>query len=290
MKGIILSGGLGTRLNPITKSISKQLLPIYDKPMVYYSLSLLIDLNIKEILLITNSKYIKNYKDLLKDGKQWGIKISYMIQKKPRGIADAFIIGKDFIKNQNVALILGDNIFYGIDLVKIKNIINNKDFYGSLISVYNVDKPEKYGVLEFNKNKPIKIIEKPLNTKSKFAVTGLYFYDRNVTKYVKLIKPSKRKELEITDLNNIYLKKKLLQINYLEKDSVWLDAGSFKSLLQSSQFIQTIQERQNIIIGSPDLSSLKQKNITIDKFKNNLNFMNESEYSEYLQNYLKNNF
>ena len=290
MKGIILSGGLGTRLNPITKSISKQLLPIYDKPMVYYSLSLLIDLNIKEILLITNSKYIKNYKDLLKDGKQWGIKISYMIQKKPRGIADAFIIGKDFIKNQNVALILGDNIFYGIDLVKIKNIINNKDFYGSLISVYNVDKPEKYGVLEFNKNKPIKIIEKPLNTKSKFAVTGLYFYDRNVTKYVKLIKPSKRKELEITDLNNIYLKKKLLQINYLEKDSVWLDAGSFKSLLQSSQFIQTIQERQNIIIGSPDLSSLKQKNITIDKFKNNLNFMNESEYSEYLHNYLKNNF
>ena len=208
MKGIILSGGLGTRLNPVTKSASKQLLPVYDKPMIYYPLSLLIDLKVKEILLITNSQYIQNYKDLLKDGNQWGIKITYLIQDKPRGIAEAFILGKDFIKNEKVALILGDNIFYGIDIDKINKIIS-KNFNGCIISIYNVDKPENYGVLEYTKSKPNKIIEKPKKTKSKFAVTGLYFYDNNVIKYAKQIKPSKRGELEITDLNNIYIKKKI---------------------------------------------------------------------------------
>ena len=288
MKGIILSGGLGTRLNPVTLSVSKQLLPVYDKPMIYYPLSLLIDLKVKEILLITNSQYIQSYKNLLKDGSQWGVKISYIIQDKPRGIAEVFILGKDFINNENVALILGDNIFYGIDIEKINKIIDN-NFNGCLISLYNVDKPENYGVLEYKKSKPNKIIEKPKKTKSKLAVTGLYFYDNNVIKYAKKIKPSKRGELEITDINNIYIKRKSAKINLLGQGSVWLDAGSFKSLLQSSQFIQTIQERQNIIIGSPDLSSLKVKNISHNKFKKNLKLMTKSEYSEYLFKYYKNN-
>lgn len=289
MKGIILSGGLGTRLNPVTKSISKQLLPIYDKPMIYYPLATLIELKISEILIITNIEYINNYKILLGDGSQWGIKIDYQIQKKPAGIADAFKIGKNFISNNGVALILGDNIFYGININKILSDIND-NFSGCLISLYNVENPEKYGVLELFKNKPKKIVEKPKNTKSKFAVTGLYFYDNKVIKYVNKIKPSKRKELEITDINNIYLKNKSIKLNFLEQGSVWLDAGSFKSLLQSSQFIQTIQERQNIIIGSPDVAALNAKRITVKKFKENLKQMGHSEYFENLSNYLKNNF
>ena len=289
MKGIILSGGLGSRLYPVSKSISKQLLPVYDKPMIYYPLSTLIELNIKDILIITNSEYIDNYKNLLKDGKQWGIKINYLIQKNPNGIAEAFILGKNFIEKQNVALILGDNIFYGINIQKISNIINN-NFSGGLVSLYNVDSPENYGVVQFKNKIPKKIIEKPKKTFSKFAVTGLYFYDQKVTEYINLIQPSKRKELEITDLNNIYIKKKSMKFYNLEQGSVWLDAGSFKSLLQSSQFIQTIQERQNIIIGSPDITSLKNNNISLTKFKKNLKLMGNSEYLVSLKKFLKNNF
>ncbi len=289
MKGIILSGGLGSRLYPVSKSISKQLLPVYDKPMIYYPLSTLIELNIKDILIITNSEYIDNYKNLLKDGKQWGIKINYLIQENPNGIAEAFILGKNFIEKQNVALILGDNIFYGINIQKISKIINN-NFSGSLVSLYNVDSPENYGVVQFKNKIPKKIIEKPKKTFSKFAVTGLYFYDQKVTEYINLIKPSKRKELEITDLNNIYIKKKSMKFFNLEQGSVWLDAGSFKSLLQSSQFIQTIQDRQNIIIGSPDITSLKNNNISLTKFKKNLKLMGNSEYSVSLKKFLKNNF
>ncbi len=289
MKGIILSGGLGSRLYPVSKSISKQLLPVYDKPMIYYPLSTLIELNIKDILIITNSEYIDNYKNLLKDGKQWGIKINYLIQKNPNGIAEAFILGKNFIEKQNVALILGDNIFYGINIQKISNIINN-NFSGGLVSLYNVDSPENYGVVQFKNKIPKKIIEKPKKTFSKFAVTGLYFYDHTVTEYINLIQPSKRKELEITDLNNIYIKKKSMKFYNLEQGSVWLDAGSFKSLLQSSQFIQTIQDRQNIIIGSPDITSLKNNNISLTKFKKNLKLMGNSEYLVSLKKFLKNNF
>lgn len=289
MKGIILSGGLGSRLYPVSKSISKQLLPVYDKPMIYYPLSTLIELNIKDILIITNSEYIDNYKNLLKDGKQWGIKINYLIQENPNGIAEAFILGKNFIEKQNVALILGDNIFYGINIQKISNIINN-NFSGGLVSLYNVDSPENYGVVQFKNKIPKKIIEKPKKTFSKFAVTGLYFYDHTVTEYINLIQPSKRKELEITDLNNIYIKKKSMKFYNLEQGSVWLDAGSFKSLLQSSQFIQTIQDRQNIIIGSPDITSLKNNNISLTKFKKNLKLMGNSEYLVSLKKFLKNNF
>tara|TARA_Y200000002_G_scaffold344665_1_gene318020 strand:- start:698 stop:1561 length:864 start_codon:yes stop_codon:yes gene_type:complete len=251
MKGIILSGGSGSRLYPLTLATSKQLLSVYDKPMIYYPLCTLMSANIKDILLITTKVDKKNFQKLLGNGSQWGISISYKIQDKPNGIAEAFIIGKDFIGEDHVALILGDNIFNGIDF-SIEEIQQFENQNGAKVFVYEVPDPERYGVAEIKNGNVTSIVEKPKKPKSNFAITGLYFYDNNVIKYALSLKPSKRNELEISDINKIYLSKKKLSVKKLGKGVVWLDAGTFISLLQSSQYIQTLQDRQNTLIGSPE--------------------------------------
>ena len=279
MKGIILSGGQGTRLFPLTKSISKQLLPIYDKPMIYYPLSTLMSLGIKKFLIITNNFYLENYKLLLQDGSQWGIEIDYEIQENPNGIAEAFLIGKNFIDSDPVTLILGDNIFYGLDFNK--EIIDiNKNAY---IYLFKVANPDRYGVANFKNNKIISIEEKPKNPRSEYAVTGLYRYPNNVIDYVKKIKPSKRNELEITDLNNLYIKKNKLNAIKMQKGSVWLDAGTTSSIVQASQFVQTIQDRQNILFGSPEEISLLNKWISKSKFIKHIKNSPENDYYKYLK-------
>ena len=261
MKGILLSGGTGSRLYPITNSYSKQLLPVYDKPLIYYPLCTLMSLNIRNILCITTKNDQNNYKKLLNNGSQWGINIEYSYQDSPKGIADAFLVGKEFINNENVALILGDNIFYGLDL-NYKNI-NFKS--GANLFLYKVKDPQRYGVAEVVNDKIVSIEEKPKNPKSSLVVTGLYIYDNNVVNYVESLTPSKRNELEITDLNNIYLKHNTLNFVILKKSSVWLDAGTPSSLLQSSEYVKTIQERQQIQIASPEEISYKKG--WIDKTK-----------------------
>ena len=262
MKGIILSGGSGSRLYPLTLATSKQLLSVYDKPMIYYPLCTLMSANIKDILLITTNEDKKNFQKLLGNGSQWGISISYKTQDKPNGIAEAFIIGKDFIGKDHVALILGDNIFNGIDF-SIEEIQQFENQNGAKVFVYEVPDPERYGVAEIKNGNVISIVEKPKKPKSNFAITGLYFYDNNVIKYALSLKPSKRNELEISDINKIYLSKKQLSVKELGSGVVWLDAGTFISLLQSSQYIQTLQDRQNTLIGSPEeiayLKNLIQK-------------------------------
>ena len=280
MKGIVLAGGLGTRLHPLTISISKQLLPLFDKPMIYYPISTLMQMGIREILCICKKEDLKIFKKILKNGKQWGISICFEVQLKPSGIADSLIIGKNFVKKDSVALILGDNIFYGIDYT-IKNFVK-----GATIFAYRVQEPQRYGVIELKNNLPYKIIEKPKKPKSNLAVTGLYLYDNSVLRIVKNIKPSKRNELEITDVNNEYLKHKKLKVNILKQGSMWLDAGTFISLLQASHFIQTIQERQNIQIGSPEGAALEKKFITLAKLKRYLETSPDNEYYNYLRRLL----
>lgn len=255
-KGIILAGGLGTRLSPCTKVISKHLLPIYDKPMIFYSLSTLMLAGIRDILIISDQYNIQNYKKLLKNGNSYGVKIIYEIQHKPEGIAQAFLIGEKFINNQGCTLILGDNFFYGYDLSKKIKYTKN---LGAKIFLHPVKNPEKYGVVKMKKKKIIKIIEKPKKYISNFVVTGLYHYDKNVVKYCKLLKKSKRNEYEITDLNNIYLKKKKLKYEILGRGYTWLDAGSFDELLDVSLFVRTIQQRQGNLIGEPREIAKSQK-------------------------------
>lgn len=244
MKGIILAGGAGTRLYPMTKSISKQILPIYDKPMIYYPLSVLMLAGIREVLIISTPRDLRCFKELFQDGSELGMKIEYKIQEKPNGLAEAFIIGEDFIGNDNVALVLGDNIFFGQAFSPIlKNAAKLEK--GAEIFGYLVKDPRAYGVVEFDKDRNvISIEEKPENPKSKYAVPGLYFYDNTVIEKAKSIKPSKRGELEITDLNRLYLEEKALKINLLGRGFAWLDTGTHKNLLQASNFIETIQERQ----------------------------------------------
>lgn len=244
MKGIILAGGTGTRLYPMTKSISKQILPIYDKPMIYYPLSVLMLAGIREVLIISTPRDLRCFKELFQDGSELGMKIEYKVQEKPNGLAEAFIIGEDFIGNDNVALVLGDNIFFGQAFSPIlKNAAKLEK--GAGIFGYLVKDPRAYGVVEFDKNRNvISIEEKPENPKSKYAVPGLYFYDNTVIEKAKSIKPSKRGELEITDLNRLYLEEKTLKVNLLGRGFAWLDTGTHKNLLQASNFIETIQERQ----------------------------------------------
>jgi glucose-1-phosphate thymidylyltransferase len=244
MKGIILAGGTGTRLYPMTKSISKQILPIYDKPMIYYPLSVLMLAGIREVLIISTPRDLRCFEELFQDGSELGMKIEYKVQKKPNGLAEAFIIGEKFIGNDNVALVLGDNIFFGQAFSPIlKNAAKLKN--GAEIFGYLVKDPRAYGVVEFDKNRNvISIEEKPENPKSKYAVPGLYFYDNSVVEKAKSIKPSKRGELEITDLNRLYLEEKTLKVNLLGRGFAWLDTGTHKNLLQASNFIETIQERQ----------------------------------------------
>jgi glucose-1-phosphate thymidylyltransferase len=248
MKGIILAGGSGTRLHPLTIAVSKQLMPVYDKPMIYYPLSVLMMAGIREILIITTPHDQEVFQRLLGDGRSLGCSFSYAVQPEPNGLAEAFIIGKDFIGSDKVALILGDNIFYGTGLQQL--LQGNVDPVGGVVFAYHVSDPERYGVVEFNKeNQVISIEEKPLQPKSSYAVPGLYFYDNDVVTIASTLKPSPRGELEITDVNKVYLSAGKLKVGILDKGTAWLDTGTFGSLMQAAQFVQVIEERQGLKIG-----------------------------------------
>ncbi|WP_339753662.1 glucose-1-phosphate thymidylyltransferase RfbA [uncultured Winogradskyella sp.] len=266
MKGIILAGGSGTRLHPLTLAVSKQLMPIYDKPMIYYPLSTLIYSGIREILIISTPKDLPLFKDLLGDGIKYGCRFEFAVQLEPKGLAEAFIIGSDFIGKDKVALILGDNIFYGTGLSKLLQANNNPN--GGIIYAYRVHDPERYGVVEFNKlGKVISIEEKPLEPKSNYAVPGIYFYDNSVVDIAKSITPSHRGELEITDINKEYLKQNKLSVSILDRGTAWLDTGTFQSLMQASQFVEVIEERQGLKIGSIEGAAFEMGYIEEEEFK-----------------------
>jgi glucose-1-phosphate thymidylyltransferase len=277
MKGIILSGGTGSRLYPLTQVVNKQLLPVYDKPMIYYPLSTLISHGIRDICIISSKEFIDSYKLLFKDGSHLGLNICYKIQEKPEGIAQSFIIAEDFIKNDPVALILGDNIFHGTQKITI-------DIEGGVIFAYGVNNPSEYGVVEFDANgNVISLEEKPKNPKSKYAVPGFYIYDNRVIKIAKSLRPSNRGELEITDVNNVYLKYNKLKVIKLNRGFVWLDAGSPATLQQASSYIQTIQERQGIKVGCIEEECYKSGFITKAQLNNTIDKIPNSEYKQYLQ-------
>jgi glucose-1-phosphate thymidylyltransferase len=266
MKGIILAGGSGTRLHPLTLSVSKQLMPVYDKPMIYYPLSTLIYSGIKEILIISTPKDLPLFKDLLGDGKKYGCSFKFAAQESPNGLAEAFIIGEEFIGEDKVALILGDNIFYGTGLSKLLQSNNNPE--GGIIYAYRVHDPERYGVVEFDADgKAISIEEKPKNPKSNYAVPGIYFYDNDVVQISKNIEPSSRGELEITDVNKEYLKRGRLSVSILDRGTAWLDTGTFQSLLQAAQFVEVLEERQGLKIGSIEAAAYEMGYISEDQFK-----------------------
>lgn len=266
MKGIVLAGGKGSRLHPLTQSVSKQLLPIYDKPMIYYPISTLIAAGIREILIISTPQDLPLFQRLLGDGSQWGCVFSFAEQAKPNGLAEAFLIGESFIDQQAVTLILGDNLFHGAgELENISNIIPLK---GAHIFAYQVKDPQRYGVVEFDQNnKVIGIEEKPTVPKSSYVVPGIYVYDHTVVERAKSLKPSHRGELEITDLNKQYLAEGLLKISPLENGIAWLDTGTIESLMEASQYVQAIQSRQGILVGAPEIAALNSRAITQEQFK-----------------------
>jgi len=281
-KGIILAGGTGSRLSPLTKIINKQLLPLYDKPLIFYPLSILMLAGIRDVLIITNPNEDVNFKKILGNGSNFGIKIQYLTQNKPNGLPEAFIIGEKFINKKNVALILGDNFFYGQGFTKrLKQKTKSKS--GSTIFTYQVNNPEDYGIVEMKKDKILNIKEKPKNSKSNLAITGLYFFDHNVVNISKKLRPSKRKELEIVDLLKEYLKRKKLKIEYMGRGSAWLDTGNAESLFETSQFISNIEKRQGLKIACLEEIALNNKWISKNIIKKQINFYGNCEYSRYLK-------
>ncbi|MDO7485093.1 glucose-1-phosphate thymidylyltransferase RfbA [Peribacillus frigoritolerans] len=282
MKGIILAGGYGTRLYPITTVVSKQLLPVYDKPLIYYPLSVLMLSGIKDILIISTPADLPKFKHLLGDGSQLGLNLSYLSQAKPEGIAQAFMIGETFIGKDSVSLILGDNIFYGHNFTKILEQAANRDT-GATIFGYHVKDPERFGVVEFDHNhKVISLEEKPVNPKSHYAITGLYFYDNNVIEIAKSIKKSARGEYEITSINESYLRKNQLNVELLGRGFCWLDSGTHESLLDASLFIQTIQNRQNVRIACIEEIAFRKGFISAQQLLDLANPLEKNEYGQYL--------
>ena len=290
MKGILLAGGSGTRLYPITQGVSKQLLPIYDKPMIFYPLSVLMLAGIRDILIISTPEDIAGYQRLLKDGSQFGINISYAVHPHPDGLAQAFIIGEEFIGNDDVCLVLGDNIFYGQGFTpKLKQALDNaKTGQGATVFGYQVKDPERFGVVEFDENqKAISIEEKPTKPKSHYAVTGLYFYDNDVIEIAKSIKPSERGELEITCVNNVYLERGKLNVEMLGRGFAWLDTGTHESLLEASHFVQTIEHRQGLKVACLEEIAFNNKWLTANEIKILATPMMKNSYGQYLLEIIK---
>jgi glucose-1-phosphate thymidylyltransferase len=294
MKGIILAGGRGTRLSPLTIGVSKQLLPVYDKPMIYYPLSMLMLAGIREILVISTPEALPSFADLLGNGGKWGLTFSYAEQAEPRGLADAFLVGRDFITEETVCLILGDNIFFGHGLpTRLRSAANLSE--GALVFAYPVRDPQRYGVVDFDENgRATSIEEKPQHPRSRFAIPGMYFYDNQVVKFAESLKPSDRGELEITDLNCIYLEKRQLRVELLGRGVAWLDAGTHESLLQAANFVQAVEERQGMMISCPEEIAYRLNYISKGDLRNLASEMNNNNYGDYLlslidENHLLNN-